>query len=152
MSELNIPSFDPMLRKEQMIGKSCVPPLDTSRNMYTQMCGGGNEYTRKNTFCLSFQDNCFTQAIIFISYLHYPITFLHFFFALSTLVLPFLLVLFLLLFPSALGESAPAFLSRPLFLLPSVLSVCLCHHLCVRNQIKFLLSVDTHMHAVSCPC
>lgn len=29
---------------------------------------------------------------------------------------------------------------------------CLCHHLCIRNQIKLLLSADTHMHAVSCPC
>lgn len=57
--------------------------------------------------------------------------------------LPFLLILFLLLFSSALGESALAFLLRPLSLLPSVLYVCLCHHLCVRNQMKLLLSADT---------
>lgn len=56
----------------------------------------------------------------------------------------FLLILFLPLFPSALGESALVFLLRPLSLPPSVLYVCLCHHLCVRNQIKLLLSVDTH--------
>lgn len=65
---------------------------------------------------------------------------------------PFLLILFLLLFSSALGESALAFLLRPLSLPPSVLYVRLCHHLCVSNQMKLLLSADTHMHAVSCPC
>lgn len=59
---------------------------------------------------------------------------------------PFLLILFLPPFPPALGESALVFLLRPLSLPPSVLYVCLCHHLCVRNQMKLLLSAVTHIH------
>lgn len=65
---------------------------------------------------------------------------------------PFLLILFLLLFPSALGESALVVL-HSLSLPPTFcpLSLCLCHHLCVRNQMKLLLSAATRMQAVSCP-
>lgn len=151
-----------------MIDKSCVQPPDTSRSMYAYSspavwwtewihmlrharifyCRGKN-YDKLFLFHYSppfihqdksqpFNPRHHFQFIHSLSH-HFP----SFLLPSLTPFLPFLLILFLLLFPSALGESALAFLLRPLSLLPSVLYVCLCHHLCVRNQMKLLLSADT---------
>lgn len=90
-----------------------------------------------------------SSGILFISRPHYPVTFRCFSSVPLALPTPASSPS-LLLFLSAHGESALVLLppSRP----PSLPSLCLCHRLRVRNQIKLLPSADTHVPTVSRPC
>lgn len=85
-----------------------------------------------------------TQGVIFISYIHYPIAFLHFFCLPSRLSPRSYSFSFFLYFRQRLVSqlSCSSCARSPSHLLS--FTSCLCHHLCVGNQIKLLLSVDTH--------
>lgn len=95
--------------------------------------------------------NHLPPGIISILYIHYPITFLHFFCLLSRLSLHSYSFSFFFYFRQRLVSQLQwsSTLSLPPTFCP--LSLCLCHHLCVRNQMKLLPSAATHMQAVSCP-
>lgn len=159
-------------KKEQMIGTSCMWPAAILRKCVV-MCVIMSEYTcwDMREYLLSFVGKCVFHSlffpfhslspllsnhtllikdVLFISWSHYPVTFLYF----SDPTLRFFTPpSYSFSFTSSTSVNTWWVSSHfPPALLPSRFSFCLCHHLHVRNQIKLLPSTDTHMHAVSRPC